>query len=484
LDTLELKLKDAVTLAVPASLSSMTTFVLLEQETWFEKEMDFLRHWLQPGMTAIDIGANLGIYSLPMARLVGLDGRVFAYEPASETRGLLERSRDLNGARNLEISARALSDGEREGYLVFGTSSELNALGQDGPGESVRITSLDAEDGARHWPAPDLVKIDAEGEEERILAGGRSFFARHSPLIMFEIKTKTKTKTVDDSLCSAFPIMGYRLYRLLAGAPLLVPIDAHETLDGFEINLFSAKPDRASALSQGGFLVDQIPDWEPGEEHLRDALSLLQAQIFAPAFAPLFDGVAPLDLDYRKSLAAYAVWRTPSLPPATRCAALGFAFRNLRALCARAPSAARHATLARISWEWGQRFESVTVLQVLMDNIQRGVLPLAEPFWPPCPRFDTLGPNGQAGVWFAAAVAEQFERCRAYSSCFSASSPVIAWLCTQPFASAEMERRRMLYAVRAGQRPEIPARLRTEAPDHLNADLWRDGKVPDTIAGR
>jgi FkbM family methyltransferase len=45
--------------------------------------MDFLHHWLRPGMTTIDIGANLGVYSLPMARLVGQTGHVYAYKPGS-----------------------------------------------------------------------------------------------------------------------------------------------------------------------------------------------------------------------------------------------------------------------------------------------------------------------------------------------------------------------------------------------------------------
>ena len=222
MNTLELKLIDAVTLAVPASLHSVTTYVLLEQERWFEKEMDFLRHWLRPGMTVIDIGANHGVYSLPMARLVGPTGQVFAYEPGSETRALLERSRELNAAANLDISSFALSDGEREGRLVFGSSSELNALGDSGAGETVRITSLDREDTTRGWPSPDFVKLDAEGEEERIVAGGRNFFARHSPLIMFEIKAGEK---VNEHLRALFPAMGYRLFRQLGGAPLLVPDD-------------------------------------------------------------------------------------------------------------------------------------------------------------------------------------------------------------------------------------------------------------------
>src|SRR5262245_39956757 len=106
---------DHIIHAVPPRLDSITTYVLLEQETWFEKELSFLRHWLKPGMTAIDIGANLGVYALPMARWVGPNGRIFAYEPGSEARALLEESRTINGAANLDVLAFALSDREREG---------------------------------------------------------------------------------------------------------------------------------------------------------------------------------------------------------------------------------------------------------------------------------------------------------------------------------------------------------------------------------
>jgi len=55
-----LRMTDGTQIAVPASLDAMTTYVILEQETWFEKEMAFVARWLRPGMTAIDIGANLG----------------------------------------------------------------------------------------------------------------------------------------------------------------------------------------------------------------------------------------------------------------------------------------------------------------------------------------------------------------------------------------------------------------------------------------
>src|SRR3974390_2600483 len=119
---LSLRLTDGSVLVLPASLDAITTYVVLEQGAWFEKEPVFLRHWLKPGMTAIDIGANLGIYAIPMARLVAPQGQVFAYDPGSAARALLDKSRDRNGAGNLRVIAAALSDSERYGRLVLGAS--------------------------------------------------------------------------------------------------------------------------------------------------------------------------------------------------------------------------------------------------------------------------------------------------------------------------------------------------------------------------
>ncbi len=465
-----LRLSNGVTLAVPPSLQAITTYVLLEQETWFEKELAFLPHLLKPGMTAIDIGANLGIYSLAMARLVA-PGRVYAYEPASEPRALLERSRELNQASNLEICAAALSDSEREGHLVFGGSSELNALGDSGPGERVRITTLDIEEASRAWPAPDFVKIDAEGEEERVLAGGAGFFARHSPLVMFEVKAGN---TINESLLSLFPAMGYGLYRVLPDAPLLVPVDPEGLSVSYELNLFAAKADRVHALAQAGLLVEAVPDWQ-SDAHAHDRfLSLWQAQEFAKVFAPMLQDLATLDPVYQEALGAYAVWRAVELPLPERCAGLFHAFRLLSMLCQRAPSSARLSTFARVAWEVGERVACVQALRTMIGDLQRGSIKISEPFWPACPRFDAVTADGRAGEWLLTSVVEQYERAFAFSSLFGRGSPGLEWLCQQPLASIEMQRRRLLLAARAGQAIDVPSQLCVPAADHLNAEIWRD----------
>jgi len=391
---------------------------------------------------------------------------------------LLGRSRELNAAANLHISAFALSDGERDGRLVFGGSSELNALGDEGAGEMVHVTSLDAEDAARGWPSPDFIKIDAEGEEERILVGGRNFLSRNSPLIMFEIRAGAK---VNEHLCRLFPSLGYRLFRQLGGAPVLVPVEPQQSLDGFELNLFAAKPDRVSALSQESFLVDAIPAWKASEEDCKTADAFWRGQIFAPLLGSSSGHTA--DLGYRDCLAAFVVWRTGEQPITTRCAALAFTLQGLREACARAPTPGRLSTLARAAWEWGSRAESLAVLQRLLQTLQRNPFYLDEPFWPASPRFDNIAPGDQPTNWFGSAVAEQFERTFGFSSAFTGATPILPWLSSQPFASAEIERRRVLLAARAGLRPAVPARLCALTPDHLNAEAWRAGRIPGTVIG-
>jgi FkbM family methyltransferase len=477
LNIIELKTSDGLSLAVPATLKSITTYVLLEQEAWFEKEMSFVRQWLQPGMTAIDIGANLGVYSLLMSRLVGPSGHVFAYEPGSEAGSFLHRSRDINKADNLKILAKALSDRKRTGRLLFGHSSELNTLGEVGSGETVDITSLDDEDAVRDWSPPDFVKIDAEGEEERILTGARHFLTRYSPLIMFEIKAGTQT---NERLRALFPAIGFRLFRQLAGAPILVPDFPQQPLDGYELNLFAAKQDRVHLLSKQGVLVETFPAWVPTEEDCIYGDLFWKDQVFGSIIGSRDGNRTPADPNYRKALAAFATWRASARPTAVRCAALAFALRNLRAICKHNPTPARLSTWARVAWESGARAESVTVLQRILQGKALGQPKLDEPFWPAAPRFDTIAPSTEPTSWFAGALAEQYERTFAFSSAFSGASPHLNWLCAQTFASAEMERRRALSTARTGLRPAIPTRLHVTAADHLNAEIWRTGRLPSS----
>lgn len=479
---LHLTTKEDVRLSVRPDLKSTTTYVLLEQETWFEKELPFLMHFLQPGMAAVDIGANNGVYSLAMARAVGSTGKVFAYEPAEETRQLLEASRLLNAADNLEVFGNALSDRERTGFLRHGHSSELHVLSDvtsdtGGVGESVAVTTLDSTAVTRNWRSIDLLKIDAEGEEERIIAGGRRLFVEQAPLLMFEIKAG---EAVNHGLHRTVEALGYRCFRVLPGVPVLVPFAADAPIDMFELNLLAAKPETAATLAGRNLLAAEIKPWHRGGT-AGAGLELIGRQAYGPAFS--FIRKPPsLEPDYAVALDAYAVWRAPAESMARRVGALAFATSTLHALCAHAPTPARLSTLARVAGEWGDRGPSFRAARQLLEAIQRPGTALNEPFWPASARFDSLPIVGDQALWFAAAAGDQFESARSYSSCFGGGSPVLKWLCGLPYRSSEHLRRALLLAAAAGHRPTVPPELGRDAPDHLNAVLWRTGKVPGIAA--
>ena len=474
-EALLLELAGGAKLALPPTLGAITTYVLLEQEGWFEKECRLVFTWLKPGMNVVDIGANLGVYAVPATHAVAPGGSVYAYEPASEPRGFLRQSRAANRLSNLEIIDSALSDSVREAVLVHGTSSELHSLTGTGGGERVAVTTLDAEETARGWSSPDFVKIDAEGEEARIVEGGRNFFGKHSPLVMFEIKSG---ETANLDLAGSFAALGYRLFRLIGGAPLLVPFVADESLDPFELNLFAAKAERAAELAAKNFLIENVPEWTPDAAALEKALAVPRSLPFASPFAPLFDAPASLDPDYRAALAGFALWRSPGRPMAERYAALLFAERELDGLCRRRPSLALLSTLARASWETGKRFQAVLALYAIADAFRRGSADLDRPFWPANPRFDMIDPANRLQEWFFGGTMEQLVRAERHSSLYGPPPIDLSILAENPFVSPEMTRRRVLRALRAGGPSAVPRILLEKSEGHINAALWRSREVP------
>lgn len=474
--TLSVMLEDGTTIIVPADLSTISTYVLLERERWFEKEVDFVAAWLSPGMVAIDVGANYGVFSLLMSRLVGPTGRVLAYEPTSTTRAMLARSRAANGFSQLDIRAFALSDGTRMGFLAFGASGELNALGQGTEGETVAITSLDAESAAPGWRAPDFIKIDAEGEEERILKGAQKVLTTHSPLVMFELKAGSSVNT---GLIEAFQALGYAPFRQLGGLPLLVPFSLSQPPDAFELNLFAAKPDRVRALTRAGLLVPSAPSWVEREGAVPRALAEWAEMPFAPAFPDAIIG--PPQADYGRALAAYHDYRTGA-DSATRVGGLWYALQVLAQVARRQPTAARLLTLARIAADYGARGSAVQVLETLLKAMAEGQdLTVTEPFWPPLARYETVPVGFHAQDWLRGNIVEALERLRSHSSAFAPPLGELDWLCAQPFASSEMLRRQALTRARRGQAIAIPSRLAQPASDHRNAELWASGRLPGTL---
>jgi len=133
-----------------------------------------LQEIVRPGMTVIDVGANLGLYTVLLSRLVGPAGRVISFEPDPYLFGLLMRNCALNGCANVEAHNLALGSGRSRLVLrkrIF--NSGANTLGASDnrffpSAVEVGVVSID-----EFLPTlqPDLVKIDVQGWEIEVLKG-------------------------------------------------------------------------------------------------------------------------------------------------------------------------------------------------------------------------------------------------------------------------------------------------------------------------
>lgn len=153
-----------------------------------------VRKVLKPGDHALDIGANLGLVSFKMLESVGPTGKVTAIEPQSRMVKYIEQSVFLNRIENLQIHRLGLA--EKPGILRL-SIPEYNAGAASFSRESgshfenVSVTTLD--DLSRDNSLNDvrLIKIDVEGFESLVFAGGQEFFAKVKPdVVVFEENQK------------------------------------------------------------------------------------------------------------------------------------------------------------------------------------------------------------------------------------------------------------------------------------------------------
>jgi FkbM family methyltransferase len=155
-----------------------------------EATTQLFRQLLQPGMVVVDVGANVGYFSLLSADQVGPTGMVYAFEPEPVNHSLLQKNIDLNAYSNILAMQMAVSN--TSGCIEFFLSeldSGSHSIYQEGARGvadklSVTSTTLDSFLEELGWPNIDLVKIDVEGAELAVLEGMESSIQRSSCLTL------------------------------------------------------------------------------------------------------------------------------------------------------------------------------------------------------------------------------------------------------------------------------------------------------------
>ncbi|MBO0349184.1 FkbM family methyltransferase [Phormidium pseudopriestleyi FRX01] len=221
-------------LAVEPSFRSIVTSVLIAEGDWFETEMEFWRTWIKPGMTVIDVGANVGVYTFSAARQVGEGGRVFAVEPFSGCIRCLEETCRVNHLSWVKVYAAAASDQNGTVLLSLSSASELNEIvpsskaAEMNPNgfEKVTCLTLDSLIEAETLTQVDFLKIDAEGHELSVLLGSERLLSEFSPVILYENRAGSQgsNRPVAEYLMGR----GYQLFRYQPYVQQLIPINMEE----------------------------------------------------------------------------------------------------------------------------------------------------------------------------------------------------------------------------------------------------------------
>jgi FkbM family methyltransferase len=184
------------------------------------------RRLMRPGGVAVDVGANWGIHSLYLSRLAGGDGLVIAIEPFPPAFSDLQWHLAANGCRNVRALPVALSDRDGTSTFLPGESSCTGRLGDSlsavavEAGTVVSTRTLDDVIEEVGVARLDLVKIDVEGAEGRVLRGAERAVTRFRPALVIDLHTPEQDVEVARWLTGH----SYRLERL--SAPPILRTDA------------------------------------------------------------------------------------------------------------------------------------------------------------------------------------------------------------------------------------------------------------------
>jgi FkbM family methyltransferase len=166
-------------------------------------EFAFLDRYLQPGMTFVDAGANEGIYTVFAAKRVGAHGTVWAFEPSQRELDRLRATVDLNALpdrANVRLFRIALADRNGDAELTIAGfenagHNTLGAFAYEGIAteekQTVDLRRLD-DVVAENPPARiDVIKMDVEGAELKLLTGAVSTLRQYRPVLLLEVSQRS-----------------------------------------------------------------------------------------------------------------------------------------------------------------------------------------------------------------------------------------------------------------------------------------------------
>jgi FkbM family methyltransferase len=176
----------------------------LPQQLYFlgryeEHEINFIKRTLMPGDVFVDVGANIGLYSLVASRLVGGSGQVYAFEPYSDSFLQLSHHITVNKIQNVIAEKQAVSSGisgiQLRGSVSNHNSGMVSQFHAHGDlVETVASISLDMYKSTHIPRTIRLIKMDIEGGEGEALKGMKNILTTDRPILLIELDDRLLEK--------------------------------------------------------------------------------------------------------------------------------------------------------------------------------------------------------------------------------------------------------------------------------------------------
>jgi FkbM family methyltransferase len=183
---------------------------------------------LKEGMTVMDVGANVGMYSLLAARVVGPTGKVYAFEPVPDTFARLQEHITMNGLTHVVPISIALSDSNGTVKISVARNGRSSLfLHTTSDFIEVPMETLDSFIASHGIEEVHAIKVDVEGSEMHVVRGMRQLLSRSDkPLLMFEINPSTLAAagTTAEELFNAIVSYGYAGHVIRKGQ--IIPVES------------------------------------------------------------------------------------------------------------------------------------------------------------------------------------------------------------------------------------------------------------------
>jgi FkbM family methyltransferase len=204
----------------PGNEISKSVFVTGRYEP---NEFYLLSKVLKAGMTFIDVGANMGLYTLFAAGRVGETGCVVSIEPSRREMEMVRTEVERNGLRNVRLLPVALSDRRSEVELLVAPLEKsghntLGAFGFAGTAldhrERVQTVRLDDLLQSEGLSRVDVIKMDIEGAEQAALLGAAETIEKHRPILFIELSDRSlqHQQASSQEVLAILARQGYRVY--------------------------------------------------------------------------------------------------------------------------------------------------------------------------------------------------------------------------------------------------------------------------------